>query len=414
VTMVCLECEAEMPALSWEVEEARKAGVKVLTSFGPARIRTEAGRLVGLDLIRCACVFDESGRFNPSYDPDVSESVAADQVFLAIGQRTELAAIDPGGRLRAGKNWIQADEETLKTAVPGVFAGGDVVSGPSTVIAAMAAGRKAAEAIDRHLSGERTAAAPRTATVAGSFNSEFLVKTPRAAGQVGLTAASASAGVGAASAGAGAGAAEVGAAAGAGAAEVGAGTAAGTSAEETRTCTWPEVEFEANRCFNCGCVAVNSSDLAPALIALAAQVRTSRRVIPAEDFFAVGVNGSTVLEPGEMVLEVTVPEPAADLRSAFLKFALRKSIDFPIVNCAGAIAVESGKVRSARICLNSVAGAPVRATAAERLLIGKAIDLAIAEEAADAAMQAALPLLNNRYKIQIARTLVKRVILACA
>ena len=72
-------------------------------------------------------------------------------------------------------------------------------------------------------------------------------------------------------------------------------------------------------------------------------------------------------------------------------------------------------VKSARICLNSVYGLPFRVTAAERFLVGKAIDQATAEQAADAGDAGTpSPLLNNRYKIQIARTLVKRAILACA
>jgi xanthine dehydrogenase YagS FAD-binding subunit len=114
-----------------------------------------------------------------------------------------------------------------------------------------------------------------------------------------------------------------------------------------------------------------------------------------------------------MVLEVRVPEPAAGVRSAFIKFAIRKSIDFPVVNCAAALDLDGGVVRSARICLNSVYALPLRVTDAERYLAGKKIDEATAERAADAAVGGALPLLNNRYKIQIARTLVKRAILAC-
>ena len=98
----------------------------------------------------------------------------------------------------------------------------------------------------------------------------------------------------------------------------------------------------------------------------------------------MGVNTSTVLDDGEMVLEVQVPEPAAGARSAFIKFAIRKSIDFPVVNCAAALEIDGGVVKSARICLNSVYGLPMRVTAAERYLVGKTIDQATAEQAADA------------------------------
>lgn len=116
-----------------------------------------------------------------------------------------------------------------------------------------------------------------------------------------------------------------------------------------------------------------------------------------------------------MVLEVEIPKPGADTRSTFIKFALRRSIDFPIINCAAAVTTDAagGMVRSARVCLNSVYGVPMRMTAAEQYLVGKPVDEATAAAAAEAALQDALPLLNNRYKIQIARTLVKRAILAC-
>ncbi len=114
------------------------------------------------------------------------------------------------------------------------------------------------------------------------------------------------------------------------------------------------------------------------------------------------------------MLKVEIPRPGAGTRSTFIKFALRKSIDFPLVNCAAAIEVENGVVRSARICLNSVYGLPFRVTGAEAYMVGKSIDEASAEQAAAIGMEGAVPLLTNRYKIQIARALVKRAILACA
>jgi CO/xanthine dehydrogenase FAD-binding subunit len=186
------------------------------------------------------------------------------------------------------------------------------------------------------------------------------------------------------------------------------------TAEETGTVDLGTVQAEANRCFNCGCVAVSPSDLAPALIALGARVKTSERLIEAEEFFSVGIDTSTVLADGEMVLEIQVPRPATGSRSAFLKCALRKSIDFPLVNCAASITSEKNVVKEARICLNSVYGVPHRVSAAERSMIGKPIDEATATEAAEAGLAGALPLPSNRYKVQIARALVKRAILACA
>ncbi|MBA7569766.1 hypothetical protein ES708_11507 [subsurface metagenome] len=111
--------------------------------------------------------------------------------------------------------------------------------------------------------------------------------------------------------------------------------------------------------------------------------------------------------------EIEVPIPGAGTRSTFTKFALRKSIDFPVVSCAAAIKSEKGVVKSARICLNAVYNTPYRATRAEKYIRGKRINDSNAEKAANTIATDTCPLINNRYKIQIAKTLVKRAILAC-
>jgi len=162
-----------------------------------------------------------------------------------------------------------------------------------------------------------------------------------------------------------------------------------------------------------GCYAVHPSDTAPALIALNAGVMTSKRMIHVEDLFQVDVAKTTVLDADEMITEVQVPEPPAESRSAFLKFAIRKSIDFPIVNCAAMITMKSGKVAAARICLNAIAVKPYRAVKAEQVILRKVVDEKIAEEAGIAAMAEAKPMERNGYMVQIARVLVKRAILAC-
>jgi xanthine dehydrogenase YagS FAD-binding subunit len=162
-----------------------------------------------------------------------------------------------------------------------------------------------------------------------------------------------------------------------------------------------------------GCYAVHPSDTAPALIALNAGVMTSKRMIKIEDLFQVDVTRTTILDSDEMITEIQVPEPPAQSRSAFLKFAIRKSIDFPIVNCAAMIALKSGKVTAARICLNAISVKPYRATKAEEAILNKTIDERTAETAGGAALSEAKPMERNRYMIQIAKVLVKRAILAC-
>jgi xanthine dehydrogenase YagS FAD-binding subunit len=155
------------------------------------------------------------------------------------------------------------------------------------------------------------------------------------------------------------------------------------------------------------CIAVNPSDIAPALIALNARVVTDRRTIEAENFFDVKKPGNTVLEADETIREIQIPAPPAGAKSAFLKFAIRKSIDFPIVNCA--VMVGGG---SPRICLNAVAPRPYRATKAEAAIAGKKINEKNAEAAGEAAVADARPLEASRFKVQIAKTLVKRALLA--
>jgi len=159
------------------------------------------------------------------------------------------------------------------------------------------------------------------------------------------------------------------------------------------------------------CFAVNPSDTAPALVALNAKIQTNTRLIEAEDFWDMAIPGSTVLAADEIVTEIQIPKPAAGSKSAFIKFAIRKSIDFPIVNCAASV---SGG--NARICLNAVYNKPYRATAAEESINGKPIEETSADAAGSAAVESAmvLPGEKNKWKIQIAKTMVKRALLACS
>ena len=162
-----------------------------------------------------------------------------------------------------------------------------------------------------------------------------------------------------------------------------------------------------------GCYAVHPSDTAPALIALGASIKTSRRTIQAEDFFQVRVAGTTVLDEDELVLEIEIPAPANKSKSAFSKFALRKSIDFPIVNCAVSITPRGQEIEKARICLNAVYVKPYRPLAAEEALAGRLTEDKSAELAGEAAITRAEPLSHNHYLVQIARALVRRTVLAC-
>ena len=157
------------------------------------------------------------------------------------------------------------------------------------------------------------------------------------------------------------------------------------------------------------CVAVNPSDTAPAMVALNASIVTTKQTIAAENFWDFAVPGSTVLAADEIVTEIQIPTPANGVKSAFVKFAQRSSIDFPIVNCAATISSTD-----ARICHNAVYNKPYRATAAETSIKGQPISATAAVAAGTAAVSAAVALADNKWKIQVAKTMVKRAILACA
>ncbi|MDD5806160.1 MAG: FAD binding domain-containing protein [Eggerthellales bacterium] len=153
-----------------------------------------------------------------------------------------------------------------------------------------------------------------------------------------------------------------------------------------------------------GCYAVNSQETAPALIALGATIETTSRSIPAADFFAANGVRSNVLADDEIVTEIVLPN--VEYKSAFSKFALRKAIDFAVVNCA----VATGSDGKTAIVLGGVYPAPVRCTTAEAAVAG-GISAETAAAAGDAAVESATPLANNAYKVEIARTVVKRTLL---
>jgi len=162
-----------------------------------------------------------------------------------------------------------------------------------------------------------------------------------------------------------------------------------------------------------GCYAVHPSDTAPALVVLGARIKTSKRTVEAENFFQVGLAGTTILDYDEMVVEIEIPAPANHSRSAFTKFALRRSIDFPIVNCAVSVTLEDQKIEQARICLNAVYVKPYRPGTAEKTLLGLSLGEKSAARAADEAIAKTESLTHNGYMIPLAGAMVKRTILAC-
>jgi NADPH-dependent glutamate synthase beta subunit-like oxidoreductase len=154
IEIACLESRAEMPAFESEIAQACEEGAVLHPSWGPKRVLAN-GKVAGIELVRCTRVFDESGHFNPSFDPSDTTVIEADTVILAIGQSTDLSFLEEGDQeLATERGTVRVDEVSFATPLPGLFAAGEVVSGPSSVIQAIAAGRKAATSIDRHLGGD--------------------------------------------------------------------------------------------------------------------------------------------------------------------------------------------------------------------------------------------------------------------
>ena len=149
VDQVSLECCEEMPAHDFEVEEARAEGITLHDGWGIDHFTGE-GRVRGAELKVCTCVFDPDGRFHPEYDESQRKSLACDVVIVAAGMGADTEVF---GHETNGNRTLKADEATLQTSVPHVFAAGDVVTGPTMITTAVGQGRRAAFMIDRYLQG---------------------------------------------------------------------------------------------------------------------------------------------------------------------------------------------------------------------------------------------------------------------
>ena len=385
VTLACLEPKDRMPAAAGEIERAEQEGIVIMPSWGLSKVVTENGDIRGMELKRCLSACDETGAFNPQYDESEKTVINADNILIAAGQAVDSAFFDGmDEKYRVAFNQhglIDVERETQMTSKEGIFAAGDVTTGPDTVTGAVAGARRASDGINRYLGifGFFDALDSDLCAIENpvGFSGFISHDTKGIASEKALKFQELDA------------------------------DKRRLDLEDSQTPAKAEALAEARRCLNCGCYAVHPSDVAPALIALDAKIVTGRREIDAEDFFAVKKPGNTVLENDEIITEIRIPAPPAKSASTFIKFALRKAIDFPLVNCAVMIGGTSP-----RICLGAVAPTPYRALKAEVVVAGKKIDEALAEAAGEAAVVGTRPFPSSRYKVQIAKTLVKRALLS--
>ncbi len=359
VHLVCLETrdltsKDRMLALDKEILQAEEEGIIIHPCLGIVRIMESNGRAAGVETKKCISVRELDGRFNPQYDADsATPNLQGDSIIVAIGQTAGLSPFAPANT---------------------VFAGGDMVEGPSTVIQAVASAREAVREIEALLGTAQPEFPP--ADIEPEFSETHFDDIPRALVEE-MPAAE---------------------------------RIQNIEIEDLPGTEFRVLETEAHRCICCGCLAVGPSDLAIALVSLDAVIVTTKRTLPAQEFFAATAACSTVLEPDELIREIRVPRPPKEARQNYAKFTLRKPIDFAIVSVASVIVLEDGVCSDARITLGAVAPSPVRAKAAEAALRGAPVDENRAAQAAQLALADVRLLAMNAYKAEIARTLVKRSI----
>lgn len=370
VKMVTLEPADQLPASKKDLDWALEEGITMENSWGPKKILRDGSKITGLELKKCVSLRDETGRFNPSYDENDTMVVEGDAIFLAIGHRIDLSFLGEDPFLATERGRIAVDEETQATSKAGIYAGGDVTTGTKTVVLAIAAGKKAADAMMAEFGEETEPAAKEGFVKAGEHCLDHTpqLETPHVpAGERTI------------------------------------------DKEDEGTCSFEAIQTEANRCFNCSCYAVTPSDVATALMAVRAKIVTNKAEYSADDFFTTKVRIADFLDDDEIVTAIEVP--AVSGVSAYDKFRERESIDFAVVGLGTCYGVQDGIIESASIVLGAVAPVPVRAEKAEAFLAGKKVSEEVAAKAADLALADADPLEQTEYKVDIAKTLIKRSIL---
>ena len=371
VTLACLESEPEMPASREEIARAREEGIEIMPSYGVSKAIYEGSQVTGMELMRCTSVKDENGRFNPRYDREETLRVSADSILMAAGQKVDLSFLGDKYGLALERGLIQVDKDTQATSKSGIYAGGDATTGPATVIQGVRSGRNAAEAINR---GYAVMPERRREDKFIHFDTAG-VKEEHAVKDKELSAAERA-----------------------------------LDKEDSFTLTGEEAAREAGRCMNCGCYSVNASDISPVLILLDARIVTTKKTVRAADFFTTRLKAADMLDTGELVTAVRFRVPEG-YTTAYDKFRVREAVDFAIVSLAYAYRMKDGLIEDARIVLGGVAPVPMERKKVEAFLAGRKPDEALAEAAAELAVEGTAAMANNSYKIQEVRALIKKMIL---
>ncbi len=146
----------EMPAWRKDIDDASEEGIAIYPSWAPKEIFHDGGRVTGIEFVRSMTVVDEKGRSSLRIDDKTTQVVEADTIIVAIGQAPDVSFLSKDSQLeRTLWDTLSVDQNSLATNLPGVFGGGDFTTGPSTVVNAIASGRRAALSIDKYFKGEK-------------------------------------------------------------------------------------------------------------------------------------------------------------------------------------------------------------------------------------------------------------------
>lgn len=390
VQIACLESREQMPAIPEEIEEAESLGVRINCGWGPTKVLRANGKTKGVALKKCIAVFDGDWKFNPVYDEKVTMVLDADTVIIAAGQIPDLSFLEGSG-VTIIDNKIHVDPITLATSRSGIFAGGDVVTGPGKIVEAMSAGVNAALSIDKYLQGQdlyRDREFPIAKKVIlerpreeKGYIRQKMPALPLAERLKGF--------------------------------------------EEVNLGFTPEMaQKEASRCLGCGvkeCAAIFSADTVPALIALGAKVKIAaagkENVISLESFYTGKGDKVNILKPDEFITEVEIPALPPRSGGAYCKHSVRKVIEFPLLGVAAVITLKDKAVcKEARVVVCGATSSPFRSKEAEKILRGERITSSIIEKAAEEAANKTRIIstggraLSLDYRQKLIRGLVKKAV----
>ncbi|HZK25157.1 MAG TPA: FAD-dependent oxidoreductase [Oscillospiraceae bacterium] len=152
VQLMCLECHDQMPANSWEIEEALEEGIVMHPGWGQQQILVDDnGKVTGVEVKEVLSVLDEQKRFNPQYGAN-EKVIPCDVVVLAIGQANDdLSYLTTSGVELTERGVLKYNRHTLQTTRPDVFVAGEVAFGPGLAVEALASGQKVAQAVNAYL-----------------------------------------------------------------------------------------------------------------------------------------------------------------------------------------------------------------------------------------------------------------------